>query len=91
MLLLSGSVIVIGVRVIIIMFPALSIVFPDKRKFSAGILPWRPLFQDMKSLRAFAHQRMRLSVFFSTAEPIIWNSCTMMTISNTVTSITGVL
>ena len=36
-------------------------------------------------------QRMRLSVFFSRREPMVCNSCTMMTISATVTSITGVL
>ena len=36
-------------------------------------------------------QRMRLSVFFSTNEPIIWKSCTITTISSTVTIITGVL
>ena len=36
-------------------------------------------------------QRMRLSVFFSTNEPIIWNSWTITTISSTVTIITGVL
>ena len=38
-----------------------------------------------------ARYRMRLSVFFSMQEPMVWNSCTMMTISKTVTSITGVL
>lgn len=37
------------------------------------------------------HHRMRLSVFFSMKEPMVWKSCTMTTIRATVTSITGVL
>ena len=42
-------------------------------------------------LAVMPHHRMRLSVFFSMKEPMVWKSCTMMTIRATVTSITGVL
>ena len=47
--------------------------------------------QTRQHVAVMPHHRMRLSVFFSMKEPMVWKSCTMTTIRATVTSITGVL
>ena len=89
LLLLSESVVAFGFRVIIKMLMPFVNTFSGylknfPRKCSGGD-------EERYPYGYLLTYRILLSVFFSMVEPMIWNSCTMMTISKTVTIITGVL